>query len=770
MSRWSPLLTLAIFGCATSDDLPFGEAEPAIEVTALADAQVAPPVAMNMTVASCTPQGQTLQVTVTGAPANRPVRLYATTATAGAQYCPAVLAGTCTDLRGAVKTIGTARASRNGTAVFSVAVPNLPADAIASLQAGVINAAGVVYLSQVAPVELDGIGNPGNGDPTLTFNAPFTDPATGHAYQLVTSRNGDTWDEARAIAESQSTACMDGHLVAVTSEEEEALVLANVPTGSRIWLGAYQETASPNYMEPAGGFAWVTGEPFVYTDFPFWEPNDTVPMQEQYLELITDPGLPYWNDRTGTAGSAFLIEYEAHPSPAQDPATGHYYRVVHDSSLPTWEEAEFLAASATYAGMQGHLATFTSQAEADFVLQNAAWWTPTAHLFIGARQDVGAPGLSEPGGDWVWITGEPFSFSDWHGGEPNNYDGGEHFIEFMDGAGWNDLAGDVGNEWYLIEFDGVGLPYSTMSGNYYEVISGQFSEWADSRDDAQLQRFAGRGGHLMTVTSAEEQAFMVQNLAGGNYNIGGLQSPGAAEPMGGWRWVTGEAFGFTAWSPGEPSDLSGNEQVMSVFGDGMWNDNLDPWSYFPRNEGYVVEYDSLAAPTCTDGLHNGTETDVDCGGDCGPCDRGQTCADSTDCAATTCVEHVCERALVIRGATKSAGSIVGQYVGQSLTRVDFAATPTGTNFDGSPIQFAVSTGAFVSSGISSPFSGARVMVDGVELEGPTGNSYYQSIAPSYFGVIFSHTNATAATNSFNTMVAAGLDNQPVEIVIIDTRP
>src|SRR5262249_27815933 len=33
------------------------------------------------------------------------------------------------------------------------------------------------------------------------------------------------------------------------------------------WLGGYQDRNAPDYSEPAGGYRWVTGEPFVYTNW-----------------------------------------------------------------------------------------------------------------------------------------------------------------------------------------------------------------------------------------------------------------------------------------------------------------------------------------------------------------------------------------------------------------------------------------------------------------------------------------------------------------------
>lgn len=48
-----------------------------------------------------------------------------------------------------------------------------------------------------------------------------------------------------------------------------------------------------------------------------------------------------------------------------------------------------------------------------------------------------------------------------------------------------------------------------------------------------------------------------------------------------------------------------------------------------------------AGPLCTDGQRDGTESDVDCGGDCSPCALTQGCADARDCASGTCVGHLC---------------------------------------------------------------------------------------------------------------------------------
>ncbi|HEX5748196.1 MAG TPA: dickkopf-related protein [Archangium sp.] len=53
---------------------------------------------------------------------------------------------------------------------------------------------------------------------------------------------------------------------------------------------------------------------------------------------------------------------------------------------------------------------------------------------------------------------------------------------------------------------------------------------------------------------------------------------------------------------------------------------------------------ACAAPTCTDGVKNGSETGVDCGGGCPACAEGESCGGDTDCSSSLlCLESVCAR-------------------------------------------------------------------------------------------------------------------------------
>lgn len=50
---------------------------------------------------------------------------------------------------------------------------------------------------------------------------------------------------------------------------------------------------------------------------------------------------------------------------------------------------------------------------------------------------------------------------------------------------------------------------------------------------------------------------------------------------------------------------------------------------------------SCVMPSCNDGLKNGNESDVDCGGSCGVCAQKDTCNSSTDCSTGLCLQGQC---------------------------------------------------------------------------------------------------------------------------------
>ena len=68
-------------------------------------------------------------------------------------------------------------------------------------------------------------------------------------------------------------------------------------------------------------------------------------------------------------------------------------------------------------------------------------------------------------GDYVWDSGEPFSYSNWNAGEPNN-SGNEDYTMFFQSGYWNDIREIPGNTFrYILE----------IPGKAFEVTSGLLS-------------------------------------------------------------------------------------------------------------------------------------------------------------------------------------------------------------------------------------------------------------------------------------------------------
>jgi hypothetical protein len=56
----------------------------------------------------------------------------------------------------------------------------------------------------------------------------------------------------------------------------------------------------------------------------------------------------------------------------------------------------------------------------------------------------------------------------------------------------------------------------------------------------------------------------------------------------------------------------------------------------------VCNQQRCAPASCADGVKNGPETDVNCGGGCPSCGTGRECNTDADCRSDSCIEGVCE--------------------------------------------------------------------------------------------------------------------------------
>ena len=272
--------------------------------------------------------------------------------------------------------------------------------------------------------------------------------------------------------------------------------------------------------------------------------------------------------------------------------------------------------------MGGHLVTITSKYEqaAVEVLMNFESVVSREYWIGGVRA----------AGEFQWITEEPFEYQNWLQGQPNFYNHDQHFLNtysHLDAAyigKWNDsdylFRHSFIGEWDLditdcehifTEWETICAAICWNDGEQYRICthcgkeeteillqlehnfvldeaSGiEFCEYCkaakynghiyalfmEERDWFEAYaRCAELGGYLATITSEEEQTFIVSYC--NSFNTTNNIWLGGYTDTKQWHWVTGEEFSYTNWGRGEPSMSNGNE----------WFAHLDPPETYPWND------------------------------------------------------------------------------------------------------------------------------------------------------------------------------------------
>jgi len=144
----------------------------------------------------------------------------------------------------------------------------------------------------------------------------------GHWYEPVQSLGIDWWT-AKAAAEAAG-----GYLATLTSRQEDEYVyslIANDPLMWKYdgviswhgpWIGGYQLL---NSEEPAGGWQWVTGENWEYTNWLLYEPNNAVGGTEDRLQYFGRyEKSDTWNDMVAHGfyvNPGYIIEMDTYVVP-----------------------------------------------------------------------------------------------------------------------------------------------------------------------------------------------------------------------------------------------------------------------------------------------------------------------------------------------------------------------------------------------------------------------------------------------------------------------
>lgn len=163
-----------------------------------------------------------------------------------------------------------------------------------------------------------------------------------------------------------------------------------------------------------------------------------------------------------TAAAALVLALAAGTAAAAPTtwfANGHEYDVVTSEGI-TWTDAN---AQTTALGGGWHLATLTSADENAFVISLMQSGLPQrSHFWLGANDAA-----SE--GNFTWITGELFNFTDWWGAEPNNQGNEDYLGLDLRGSrwAWNDADDTLGStrgfaRGYVIERAAATVPEPAM--------------------------------------------------------------------------------------------------------------------------------------------------------------------------------------------------------------------------------------------------------------------------------------------------------------------
>jgi tRNA A-37 threonylcarbamoyl transferase component Bud32 len=232
---------------------------------------------------------------------------------------------------------------------------------------------------------------------------------------------------------------------------------------------------------------------------------------------------------------------------------GHFYELFEQKV--SWHEAKKRCEE-----MRGHLVTITSAEENAFVMS----LTRTVWSWIGLSDEKGQ-------NDWTWVTAEPIGYTAWKAGAPD-YLGGEKWGVINSGGRWDNQAKNQNSficEWEpaIVRPSRVPADAKEFNGHFYKLFEEDLT-WHQAK-----KRSEDMGGHLVTITSKEESAF-IKTLKAREIVWIGLTDD---REEGNWQWITGEPFGFSDWESTEPrGGRTENWACLSLVKARTWND-------YPKN-------------------------------------------------------------------------------------------------------------------------------------------------------------------------------------------
>ena len=138
-----------------------------------------------------------------------------------------------------------------------------------------------------------------------------------------------------------------------------------------------------------------------------------------------------------------------------------------------------------------------------------------------------------------------------------------------------------------------GTALAASSGiHYYLVFQGVAETWEEA-----LLYCESVGGHLATITSKAENDYVYKLMRNAGYT-GAYLGLTDKDEDGVWEWVTGEAFVYQNWHPGEPNNDLGSESYgmfFNDFRDGTWNDSDFNGKTDHSGKAFICEWETQSA-------------------------------------------------------------------------------------------------------------------------------------------------------------------------------
>jgi WD40 repeat protein len=116
----------------------------------------------------------------------------------------------------------------------------------------------------------------------------------------------------------------------------------------------------------------------------------------------------------------------------------------------------------------------------------------------------------------------------------------------------------------------------TFAGHHYFLV-GDNMIWKEAKEFSESV-----GGHLATITSREENDWIVKTFPELDYWLGGIDEQSKDK----WKWITGEDWEYSNWYPGKPNYLDGGRNVLHMYKMGKWDDGSETATRY-----FLIEWD-----------------------------------------------------------------------------------------------------------------------------------------------------------------------------------